>query len=222
MIMMRNFRMFLVFCLACAMDLRGGSRLHFGLTGGASVTSHWSPLKKSDLYSVDTRFINGMSAGVLAGYTVSRRFVLRAECVSIEKGGVHDVSIPGFFLGTIRADYRFCYVEVPVLLEAQLLKKGRFTLHTDGGFYAASVQSARYVLKNAIFGTIEQNLSAREKWDFGFLFGAGVDAALWKFRLGAGYRYSMGMADVTLPTGAGMGEIRLRNQCYQFLVSIFY
>lgn len=208
--------------LISTVSAQGEKRFHFGLTGSASVTSHWSPHGESDLYSVDTRFIHGWSAGISAEYVLSRRFLLQMECIHIQKGAVHDITIPGFFLGSMRADYRFQYLEIPVLLKTTLYKKGHFSLHTDGGVYAASVLSANYTLTNDFFGTIQQDLSAKEKQDLGFLFGAGVDVLLRGIRIGAGYRYSLGMVDVTLPTGPGMEDIGLRNQCYQFLISVVY
>jgi opacity protein-like surface antigen len=212
----------LLFCLAAAVVPRAEARFRFGLTGGASVASHWSPREKDVFYEVDTRFLNGTSLGALAEIDLSGRFAVRAECSAVQKGAVHDISIPGFFLGAMRAEYRFRYLEFPVQLETRLLRRGRFTLHSDGGFYAASVRSARYVLSNAVFGVIAQDLAVRERWDFGFLFGAGIETALSKVRIGAAYRYSMGFRDVSLPTGPGLGEIQLRNQCYQFLFSIIY
>src|SRR4030042_220382 len=166
------------------------AQFSLGTRTEAVSSSHWSPIEKDPEVSVMTHAVWGHTAGLYGSYTFSRYLTLEAGVHYIEKGAKHDVNNATFPFGTMFLDYRYDYLEIPLILKTFWFNIRRFSLYSFGGLYGGFLVNNRYRFSNETWGDSESELGDTQKKDWGFTSGAGIQFQHDRLEIGMEYRYS--------------------------------
>jgi hypothetical protein len=198
------------------------SNVRFGLKGSLNISRHWSAEELSGKgHSVSSANRTTFALGALVSWRLSRRFHLQPEIYYIKKGSHQNVKVDGLPIGPIKATYSLGYIEIPVLLKAYL-KGDRELLgtHVVAGPYLSLLADDSYTLKNSFLGESESGISGLRSTDYGLIIGLGLDVNGLDARFVFDYRFSLGLADLTLPTGPTLPTLEMRNQCHMFVLEV--
>jgi len=124
-------------------------------------------------------------------------------------------------IGPIKATYSLGYIEIPVLLKAYI--KGDQELlgaHLVAGPYLSLLADDKYTIKNSYMGESESEITGLRSTDYGLIFGLGLDVNGPDARFVFDYRFSLGLAGLTLPTGPTLPTLEMRNQCHMFVLEV--
>jgi hypothetical protein len=198
------------------------SKVRFGIKGSLNISRHWSTEELSGPdYSVTSENRTTFALGALVAWRLSSRFTLQPEIYYIKKGSTQSVTLEAYPIGPIKATYRLGYIEIPVLLKAYLKGDGGLLgTHAVAGPYLSLLADDSYTIKNAFLGETESGIPGLRSTDYGLIFGLGLDVNGTRTRFVFDYRFSLGLAKLALPTGPGLPEIELRNQCHMFVLEV--
>jgi len=198
------------------------TNVRFGLKGSMNITRNWDSEGLSDSgYSTVIENKTTFSLGVLASWRLSRRFHLQPEIYYIRKGSRQSITLNAVPINPIKATFNLAYYEIPVLLKAYI--KGDQELlgtHLVAGPYLSFLASNSYTIKNAYLGDFEREIPGLRSTDYGLIFGLGLDVIGLDARFVFGYRFSLGLAKLELPTGPGLPIQETRNQCHMFVLEV--
>lgn len=140
----------------------------------------------------------GFQIGVFHAIDISKRFKIQPEVYLTVRGG--DAS-EEFLFDTITYKVKLSYVEVPVLLKYEIPLKGRFRPVLLLGPYGALKLSAKK--DTEIWGRSDSaDLSNVTRFDYGAVFGTGLELDLGTGRLILELRYNLGLKNImTIPKG---------------------
>lgn len=198
------------------------TNVRFGLKGSMNITRNWDSEGLSDSgYSTVIENKTTFSLGVLASWRLSRRFHLQPEIYYIRKGSRQNINVDGLPIGPIRVTYSMGYIEIPVLLKAYI-KGDRELLgtHLVTGPYLSLLANDSYTVKNTYLGESTEGITGLQSIDYGLIFGLGMDVNSVDTRFVFGYRFSLGLAKLELPTGPGLPSQTTRNQCHMFVLEV--
>ncbi len=200
------------------------SNLRFGIKGSMNISRQWSPDELSGGgYSVASENRTTFALGALLSWRLSRRFHLQPEIYYIQKGSKQNIILDIFPAGPIRATYSLGYYEIPVLLKVYAKSDQELLgTHLVAGPYLSLLAGTSYTIKNAYLGEIKEDITGLRSTDYGLIFGLGMDVNGRDARFVFDYRFSLGMVDLILPTGPGLPEIELRNQCHMFVLEVIF
>jgi hypothetical protein len=110
-------------------------------------------------------------------------------------------------------EYRFDYIQVPILVKLKIVPAGPVRPFLCGGGYGA------YLIKaTGIMGTEEADLTEdHERFDFGVVGGAGLSIRLPGVTLSVEGRYNLGL--MNLIKGAAPGD-SMKNTCWMALAGV--
>ena len=162
---------------------------YVGLKGGVNF---------SNLYSgeVDDRNIRtGFHAGLLVNFPLGEVVSIQPELLYSTKGATYEYNenFFGFEVADVTADFNLNYIEVPILLNINLLD----VVELHGGPYVGYLLSSSYDFDGQLIGGDINGYEDLDKdnfrsLDYGLALGLG-------FNLGAlqlGARYNMGLANI--------------------------
>ncbi len=201
-----------------ANEIRSGFKMIF------DISKHWSGAEKGGAgYSVESANRTGYGLGGLLQVDLSPYLTLQPEVFFIRKGSVQNVTVDAVPIGPIRATYILDYIELPVILKTYFrARRQPLAPHLGAGPYLSFLVRNKYKFKNSILGESEQKIADLKTTDLGAVFVFGLDVhgpdALFSF----GYRFSIGLIDLALPTGPGFPAIELRNQCHMFGLEVIF
>ena len=203
--------------------LHSQSRIYAGLKGGFCNSTHWSPREKEPDVTVETTPKNGLTGGFILGIEFNRIFTLESGCMYTEKGAHHVVTTPNFIWGPMNLDYRYKYIEIPIVLKTVFLSSGNWDFYSYGGGYVSFLNTNTYQFNNDIWGSSTHRIEKTNQTDWGLSTGAGISVSVKPFRFHLEYRYAMGFHDIEFPTepieitdlpGSLFPIIRLRNMAH--------
>ena len=196
--------------------------VRLGLTSSLNISRHWSTEELSGQdYTVQSDNKTTFAFGGLAEVRLNQRFSLQPEVYYIKKGSKQNVSIAEIPIGPIKAVYSLDYLEIPVLFKAYFSRERELLgPHALAGPYVSFLVGDRYTFKNTYLGEEESSIPGLKSMDYGLMFGIGLDVNGPDARFIFDYRFSLGLTDLSLPTGPGLPEIELRNQCHMFVLEI--
>ena len=198
------------------------SNIRFGLKGSLNIGRHWSSEELSGKgYSVTAENRTTFALGGLIAWRLSHRFHLQPEIYYIKKGSKQTLTEDTLPIGPIKATYSLGYIEIPVLLKAYI--KGDQELlgaHLVAGPYLSLLADDKYTIKNSYLGESESGITGLRSTDYGLIFGLGLDVNGPDARFVFDYRFSLGLAGLTLPTGPTLPTLEMRNQCHMFVLEV--
>jgi hypothetical protein len=170
--------------LVSAHTVSAGSGFHYGARAG--LNGSWITASGSD-----PRF--DFVGGAFVTVPLNGRFSVQPEVMYIRKGGKDSQLIPYIELN-LTADFRFEYIEVPILL--------RYTLDTDAQIspyvYAGpsiAFNLTSYVKLETELGQAQIDIVNMKSTDFGLTVGGGTDVALQHFSLVFDLRLTVGLGN---------------------------
>ncbi|MFA9454964.1 MAG: porin family protein [Candidatus Aminicenantaceae bacterium] len=207
--------------LCLELDAKENS-VRFGLKGSMNITRNWDSQGPSNSgYSTVIENKTTFALGVLASWRLNRRFHLQPEIYYIRKGSRQSITLDAVPINPIKATFNLAYFEIPVLLKGYI--KGDQEMlgtHLVAGPYLSFLASDNYTIKNTYLGDFEQEIAGLRSTDYGLIFGLGLDVNGPDARFVFGYRFSLGLAKLELPTGPGLPVQETRNQCHMFVLEV--
>ncbi len=196
--------------------------IRFGIKGSLNISRHWSSEEISGTgYSVTSKNKTTLAWGGLMDIPITHRFHVQPEIYWVRKSSQQNIALADIPIGSVRANYSLDYIEIPILFKAYLKEKEQLLrMHIVTGPYLSFLVHDSYSFKNTFLGEQKSDIPGLRKSDYGMIFGAGLDVNGPGTRFVFGYRFSLGMANLSLPTGPGLPFVELRNQCHMLALDI--
>jgi hypothetical protein len=215
----------LPFLLNSSLSAQTGVR--FGLKGGYSMATQYGIDVPNIPYTVDTYFRHGWAGGLMIYYPITDSFGLQQEFLYVLKGSREDITMKELAVNT-HTEYNLNYLELPFVFRYTFVKLGNFKIYGSSGFALSILLSGESALKGVVeMGgtkipfTESTKLEGVDTFDYGFLYGAGVEFKLFKKNCFFEYRFNIGWNTLMMPTSAGQAPAPLRNQNYIFSLGIY-
>ncbi len=202
--------------------------VRFGLKGGYSLSTQYGINIPDIPYTVDSYYRHGVTGGVLIYYPITESFGVQQEFLYVTKGSEEDISMNTLPVKT-HTEYNLNYFELPFLFRYTFVKFGNFGIYGSSGFALSILLNGDSKLDgtvdigggNLISFSESTNLEGVDIFDYGFLYGAGLDFKLFKKDCFFDYRFNIGWNTLMMPTSAGQDPAPLRNQGYTFTLGLY-
>jgi len=136
---------------------------------------------------------------------------IQPEILYVRTGGVYEVDEANSL------EFRHQYIQVPVLLKLNIIPAGPIRPFLCAGGYGAYLIKSEGVLEVEGVSDTEDLTSDYERFDYGFIGGAGLAFKLGVVALSIEGRYNYGMANLLKDPAAGDS---MKNQSWMGLVGI--
>jgi len=201
--------------------------VRFGFKGGYSLSTQYGITDPSLPYTVDTKCRHGWVGGVLLYFPITESFGIQQELLYVTKGSREDIVMTTLPVKT-HTEYNLNYFELPFAFKYAFVKIGDFKIYGSTGFALSILIDGDSKLDGTvdIGGGILSPFSESTKlegvdiFDYGFLYGAGLDFKLFKKDCFFDYRFNIGWNTLMMPTSEGQESAPLRNQDYTFTLGI--
>jgi hypothetical protein len=190
----------LIFGINGSLSAQTGAR--FGFKGGYSLANQYGIFIPDIPYTVKTHYRHGMAAGFFAYFPITESFGVQQEFLYVMKGSRQDIQMNEMPV-KINTEYNLNYFELPFVCRYTFVRFGDFGNNTYVPF------------------TETTNLEGLDIWDYGFLYGAGLDFKLLNKDCFFEYRFNIGWNTLMMPTSTGQDPAPLRNQDYIFTLGLF-
>lgn len=201
--------------------------VRFGAKGGYSLSTQYGINTPDIPYTVDTDWRHGFAGGVFAYFPITESFGIQQELLYINKGSSEDITMTDQPVKT-HTDYNLNYFELPFVFRYTFVKLGDFKIYGSSGFALSILLNGDSKLNGTVDmgGTTipfseSTKLEGVDIFDYGFLYGAGLDFDLFGKNCFFDYRFNIGWNTLMMPTSKGQDPAPLRNQDYTFTFGIF-
>ena len=217
--------LFLLFLINTSLFAQQGIR--FGFRAGYSMATQYGIDEPDIPYTVDVQYRHGFSGGLLMYYPVTESFGLQQEFLYVQKGSREDIDLKGRPIRT-RTEYDMNYFEIPVVIRLTFADLQSFRIYLTSGFALSILLNGEYRLSGVV--EIEgvpvtfydkNEIKGVDIFDYGFLYGAGVDFEIFEKQFFFEYRFTIGWNVLMMPTAEGEAPAPLRNQDYLFTVGLY-
>lgn len=187
-----------------------GQKISVGLTSGLTVSTLSEPGNLYDNESLKTGFGGGLSLH----YAINESFGVQSGIIYEQKGFRKKINLD---LGSERYTGTYNYVTIPLLAEGSLAISGTTRLFGVTGPYAAFKTYAENALslpgKEVPEDAGDESIKSEE---CGWIIGGGVQVPAGNHFIQAGFRYSLGLSEVTAASPDD------RNKSVLFGVTLFF
>lgn len=168
----------------CFITFQSQAQLGFGLKGGAMF---------SNLYTdnTETNVRTGANLGLFAQFEALPALVIQAEGLYQQKGSYNENQVIG--IATIN-EIKLDYLTIPVFAKLRLPIGETLFPNAFGGMYGSYALNGESI--NTVAGNTLTTDLAINDFDFGLLFGGGIDIKINRFLFTADLRYSFGLTEV--------------------------
>ena len=208
-------------------SLSAQTGVRFGAKAGYSMSTQYGINVPDIPYTVDVHWRHGFAGGVLAYFPVTESFGIQQELLYITKGSSEDIEMTTLPVKT-HVDYNLNYFELPFIFRYTFVKIGDMGIYGCTGFALSILLSGDSSLEGTLNtgGTLlpfseSTKLEGVDIFDYGFLYGAGLDFKLFKKDCFFDYRFNIGWNTLMMPTGTGQDPAPLRNQDYTFTFGVY-
>jgi len=209
-------------------SLSAQTGVRFGLKGGYSLSTQYGITDPNIPYSVDSHVRNGLAGGLLVYFPITESFGIQQELLYVTKGSSEDITMNAQPVKT-HTEYNLNYFELPFVFRYTFVKLGNFKIYGSSGFALSILLNGDSRLDGTVDvggGTLipfseSTKLEGVDIFDYGFLYGAGLDFNLFKKICFFDYRFTIGWNTLMMPTSAGQDPAPLRNQDYTFTLGIY-
>ena len=175
--------MFALFFTICGTTLQAQSKITYGVKGGLSLAN----LYGDDISDVDSKI--GFTAGAFLNIGTSGQISIQPELLYTMKGAKDDV------LG-LEEKLKLNYIEVPILIKWTSPSEGTIRPNLFIGPAPAFLMSAKF---EETFGGVLVEIDIKDEvksFDFGVVFGGGLDFAAGSGSFVIDIRYTLGLTSV--------------------------
>jgi hypothetical protein len=179
-------------------EKKPGKGFSLGLKGGMDFST-WSDFEVTD--PMEIVYQKGFQGGLVGEIGFSKNFALQFEFLYAQKGlrvevpQIDDFDQPY----TAKSWFNVNYLDIPLVFKVSF-PIGPVSIYGDVGPYAGIGLSAKTTLDPDIYGTQSKDIGFQKngfkRFDFGFVFGAGIGYELWKGDLFLDFRYDYGLTDI--------------------------
>jgi len=208
-------------------SLSAQTGVRFGLKGGYSISTQYGIDVPEIPYTVDSHFRHGLAGGLLVFFPITESFGIQQEFLYVMKGSREDITMKNLAVNT-HTEYNLNYLELPFVFRYTFVKLGNFKIYGSSGFALSILLNGESKLNGIVeMGgtnipfTESTKLEGVDTFDYGFLYGAGVEFKLFKKNCFFEYRFNIGWNTLMMPTFAGQDPAPLRNQNYIFSLGIY-
>ena len=208
-------------------SLSAQTGVRFGLKSGYSMSTQYGITDPSIPYSVDTHYRHGFAGGILVYFPVTESFGVQQELLYVTKGSREDITMVSPPLNS-HTVYNLNYLELPFVFRYTFVKLGNFKIYGSSGFALSILLNGESDLNGVVdVGGMQIPIAESTKlegvdiFDYGFIYGAGLDFNLFKKNCFFEYRFNIGWNTLMMPTSAGQDPAPLRNQDYIFALGIY-
>ena len=208
-------------------SLSAQTGVRFGLKGGYSMSTQYGINVPDIPYTVDTHFRHGLAGGLMVYFPITESFGIQQELLYVMKGSREDITMKDLPVNT-HTEYNLNYLELPFVFRYTFVKLGNFKIYGSSGFALSILLNGESKLNGVVdMGgakipfTESTKLEGVDIFDYGFLYGAGLDFNLFKKNCFFEYRFNIGWNTLMMPTSAGQDPAPLRNQDYIFSLGIY-
>jgi len=208
-------------------SLSAQTGVRFGLKGGYSMSTQYGIDVPGIPYSVDTHYRHGFAGGILVYFPVTESFGVQQELLYVTKGSREDITMASPPLNS-HTVYNLNYLELPFVFRYTFVKLGNFKIYGSSGFALSILLNGESELNGVVdVGGMQIPITESTKlegvdiFDYGFIYGAGLDFNLFKKNCFFEYRFNIGWNTLMMPTSAGQDPAPLRNQDYIFALGIY-
>ena len=208
-------------------SLSAQTGVRFGLKGGYSMSTQYGIDVPEIPYTVDSHFRHGLAGGLLVYFPITESFGIQQEFLYVMKGSREDITMKNLAVNT-HTEYNLNYLELPFVFRYTFVKLGNFKIYGSSGFALSILLNGESKLNGVVeMGgmkipfTESTKLEGVDTFDYGFLYGAGVEFKLFKKNCFFEYRFNIGWNTLMMPTFAGQDPAPLRNQNYIFSLGIY-
>jgi len=201
--------------------------VRFGLKAGYSLSTQYGVDVPDIPYTVDSLYRNALAGGLMVYFPITDSFGLQQEILYVMKGSREDIVMNDLAVST-HTEYNLNYLELPFVLRYKFLKLKNFKIYGSSGFALSILLNGESQLDGVVdMGDIEIPFSESTKlegvdiFDYGFLYGLGVEFELFKKKCFFEYRFTIGWNTLLMPTSAGQDPAPLRNQNYVFALGVY-
>jgi hypothetical protein len=199
----------------------------FGFRAGYSMATQYGILEPDIPYTVKVQYRHALSGGLLVYYPVTDLFGIQQEFLFVQKGSREDINLKDRPIKT-HTEYDINYFEIPIVMRLTFARVKNCTVYLSSGFALSILLNGEYRLSGvADFEGVPLSFSDTNKidsvdiFDYGFLYGAGVDCILLGKPCFFEYRFTIGWNTLMMPTVKGEDPAPLRNQNYLFTVGFY-
>ena len=209
-------------------SLTAQTGIRFGAKGGYSLSTQYGINVPDIPYTVDSQWRHGFAGGVFAYFPITESFGIQQELLYVTKGSREDITMLTQPVKT-HTVYNLNYFELPFLFRYTFVKLGNVKIYGSSGFALSILLDGQSKLNGTVDvgGGTQMPFSESTKlegvdiFDYGFLYGAGMDFKLFKKNCFFDYRFNIGWNTLMMPTSKGQDPAPLRNQDYTFTFGIF-
>jgi len=216
-----------LFTLVLNSSLSAQTGVRFGAKAGYSLSTQYGITVPDIPYTVDTHWRHGFAGGVFAYFPITESFGIQQELLYITKGSSEDITMNAQPVKT-HTDYNLNYFELPFVFRYTFAKVGNVKIYGSSGFALSILLNGESKLN----GTVDMGgtkipfaestkLEGVDIFDYGFLYGAGLDFDLFNKNCFFDYRFNIGWNTLMMPTSKGQDPAPLRNQDYTFTFGIY-
>jgi len=218
----------LVVTLFLNSSLLAQTGVRFGLKAGYSLSTQYGINDPNLPYTVDTHVRHGLAGGVLAYFPITESFGIQQELLYVTKGSSEDITMTTQPVKT-HTEYKLNYFEMPLVFRYTFVKLGNFGIYGSSGFALSILLNGESKLDgtvdvgggNLIPFSESTKLEGVDIFDYGLLYGAGLDFKLFNKNCFFDYRFNIGWNTLMMPTSKGQAPAPLRNQDYTFTLGIY-
>lgn len=225
--MIRNIYLLLILTIYLNSSTSAQTGVRFGAKAGYSLSTQYGINVPDIPYTVDTQWRHGFTGGVFAFFPITESFGIQQELLYITKGSRQDITMLAQPVKT-HTEYKLNYFELPILMRYTFVKVGNFKIYGTSGFALSILLNGESSLNGTVdMGTTQipftdsTQLEGVDIFDYGFVYGAGVDFDLFKKNCFFDYRFNIGWNTLMMPTSDGQEPAPLRNQNYGFTFGIY-
>ena len=212
---------------SCHSALLAQNGVRFGFRAGYSMATQYGIHEPDIPYTVDVFYRHALGGGLLIYYPLTESFGMQQEFLWVQKGSREDIALKDRPINT-HTEYNLNYFEIPIVMRYRFARLGKCTLYGSSGFALSILLNGTYRLS----GTVEidgeparfrdnDKIKGVDTFDYGFLYGAGVECNLWGKACFFEYRFTIGWNILNMPTAEGEDPAPLRNQDYLFTVGMY-
>jgi hypothetical protein len=201
--------------------------VRLGFRGGYSMATQYGITVPDNPYTVDTDYRNGFVGGGMFNFPITESFSVQQEFLYVTKGSTQDITMNDFPVNTY-TEYNLNYLEIPFIVRYTFVRFGSFSIFGTSGFALSVLLDGDSYLKGVVdLGTTQTTITESTKlegvdiFDYGFLYGAGLDFKLFSKDCFFEYRFNIGWNTLMMPTFKGQDPAPLRNQDYIFTLGIY-
>jgi hypothetical protein len=178
-------------------------------------------------YTVDVHYRHSFGGGLLMFFPVTESFGMQQEFLYVQKGSREDIELKGRDINT-HTEYDLNYFEIPIVIRLTFADLQSFKLYITSGFALSILLNGEYRLSGIaevngvpISFSDTNKINGVDIFDYGFLYGAGVDFEILEKQCFFEYRFTIGWNILQMPTAEGEDPAPLRNQDYLFTVGFY-